>query len=138
MNDDCDNVQLVHYSTEQLCKGTDEISVSLSNKVEKHVEGNKDALHRYIIENIIRDDGCVSMKILTDVYGFEGNDRKKRHYVKKIIKNDFPNQITFITNLNEPQSVARIDSQNRGNVIHSACHDALKQTSSKYSTKMRR
>ena len=46
VNDDCDNVELVHYSTEQLCKGTDKISVSLSNKVEKHVEGNKDALHR--------------------------------------------------------------------------------------------
>lgn len=45
------------------------------------LKGDKERLHKYVLEKIIRDNNCVSMKILTDVYGFNGNDRKKRFYV---------------------------------------------------------
>ena len=88
-------------------------------------ESKKNKLHRYILENIIRDRNCVSMKTLTDIYGFDGKDKKKRNYVKKIIEEMFGGQLMFISVVNEPQVVSHSDAQSSGEVYHGNCHDSL-------------
>ena len=65
------------------------------------------------------------MKILTDVYGYDGNDRRTRFKVKKIVEDDFRDQVIFIASVNEPQVVARISAQSSGEVFHSNCHDKI-------------
>ena len=89
------------------------------------LESKKAKLHRYILENIIRDNNCVSMKTLTAVYGFDGNKKRKRHYVKKIIEDDFSGQVTFISIVNEPQVVSRCDAQSSGEIFPGDCHDQI-------------
>ena len=36
------------------------------------------------------------MKVLTDVYGFDGTERKQRYYVKQLIKGEFKHDILFL------------------------------------------
>ena len=66
------------------------ISVS-SAQIDTCGKGDRDRLHSYILQKIIQDNNCVSMKTLTNVYGQDGNDRRRRIYVKNIINEDFPN-----------------------------------------------
>ena len=76
--------------SESVMESAGQFSVDVSdhsgNKNNFHQKGNKQKLHRYIFENIIRDNNCVSIKTLTEVDGFDGNDKQKRYYVKKFIK----------------------------------------------------
>ena len=98
-----------------------------NQKLETCGNGDKDALHRYILEHVIRDNESVSMKTLTDVYGLDGNNRRKRYYVKKVIEDDFLDQVIFIASLSkhQPQVVVRVDAQNNGELIHSSCHSTI-------------
>ena len=58
---------------------------TLQPVAESVLVSSKDKLHSYILENIIRDNHCLSMKTWTEVYGLDGNDKKKRYYAKKLI-----------------------------------------------------
>ena len=59
------------------------------------------------------------MKTLTDVYGFDGADRKDRYYVKKLMKTDFGEKIIFLTtSLNDPQVALRFVAYSTGELFH--------------------
>ena len=57
------------------------------------------------------------MKMLTDIFGYDGNDKKKRH-VKKIIERMFLDKLSFIKILSEPQVSVKAGAQDRGEMLH--------------------
>ena len=90
-----------------MCQSSLAVFDNSGQKIDAPEKGGKERLHLYILEKIIRDNNCVSMKILTDVYGYDGNDKRMRFKVKKMIEDDFRDQVIFIASVNEPQVVAR-------------------------------
>ena len=93
----------------------------------QYEKGNRDQLFHCIQEKIIDGNWCISMKMLTESYGFDGTDRRKRHYVKKVIELEFGERLIFITILNEPQVVVRAGAQSTGEIVHqSNKHKVLK------------
>lgn len=63
-------------------------------------EPNPDWLRRlqqFVSDNIIRSGRSVSLRLLTDVYGFDSDDSRRRAKVKEILQKIFPEQLLFVT-----------------------------------------
>ena len=59
-------------------------------------EGKRDAVEKYVSDNILQWDGkAVSMDVLQKKYEIGVNDRRYRHKLKKKLKERFPNQLFF-------------------------------------------
>ena len=79
----------------------DDAIIELGDWENQYEKGNKDQPFCFVQENIIVGNQCISMKMLSEIYGFDGTD--KRHYVKKVIELEFGERLILITILNEPQ-----------------------------------
>ncbi len=67
------------------------------------------------------------MKVLTSIYGFDGTDRRSRYYVKKIIKDEFKNDVLFLNDPFEkkPQLVVRAKAYEDGELLHESNRDCI-------------
>ena len=70
--------------------------------------------------NVLGGSICISTKTLTDIYCFYGNDKRNRHYVKKIIEKEFGDEIIFVTiSVNEPEVTLKAVAHTSGVLFHS-------------------
>ena len=89
--------------------------------------GDSAKLFKFTLENIILIGKAVSMKVLTDVYGFDGSQRKDRYYVKKLIEGEFKDDILILNDPYEknPQIVVRSKAYEDGELFHESSKNCI-------------
>ena len=78
-------------------------------------------------ERVILLGQAISMKVLTDVYGFDGTERKQRYYVKQLIKGEFKHDILFLNDPFEkkPQLAVRAKAYEDGELLHESNRNCI-------------
>ena len=82
--------------------------------------GDSEKLFHYIREHVILVGQAVSMKVLTDIYGFDGSNRKQRYYVKQLIIREFNGDVLILNDPYEkkPQILVRAKAYEDGELLH--------------------
>ena len=81
-------------------------------------QGDRAKLVLFIQENVLGGSPCISTKTF---YRFDGNDKRNRHYVKKIIEKEFGDNIIFVTiSVNGPQVTLKAVPHKSGELFHSS------------------
>ena len=104
--------------------------VASSESYTSYDKVNKSMLLQFIRKNILEGGQCISMKSITDISGFNGNDRRDRFHVKQILEREFNNElIIFTISKKDPQVVLRsADLHSSGAIFHSSNeHNIVKQ-----------
>ena len=67
------------------------------------------------------------MKTITDISGFDGDDRRRRFHIKQILHEEFRNKVIILTiSSKDPQVVLRSDDLHAsGSIFHSSKKTAL-------------
>ena len=88
--------------------------------MDSYTAGDSERLFDYVREHIILVGQAISMKVLTNVYGFDGSDRKHRYYVKKLLLHEFADEILVLNDpyKKKPQIIVRAKAYDDGELLH--------------------
>ena len=106
---------------------------NLLDPVDASNKGNPTKLFLLIEEHMFTGRKLISVETLTDVFGFDGKDRKARYYVKGIIHDKFGEKITFLTRSDnlKPQIAVADCAHSSGEILYKSNKDEIVREAAK-------
>ena len=83
--------------SKQSLGGISSLSVNEDSENETRTANNFKTVCSFIVDHVIRGHQSVSIKVLTEMYGFDKEDSRLRSKVKQRIENEFGDKIAFVS-----------------------------------------
>ena len=124
---------VIHNDGDDECReNVEDMSEELWEHMDSFEKGDRSKLFLFIEEHLFEGKKCVSVEILTDVFGLDGKDRRARYYVKGIIRERFNDKVLFITtNKKKPQVAAADHAHSGGELLHQSDREEVLRKAAK-------